>query len=167
MVLTRRRVLAGAAALAAAPAAAQTPPPPKPGQTVVIDGRTVHLTVPDQTWKTLTSTKVRSDRKRGVMLADFPEGVQALNGRPFAIQGFILPLEASPRFSRFLLTKTNFACGFCPPPQPTEVIDVRLGRGRRVKATLDPVRVSGRLELVASSEESVFYRLHDAVMVRA
>jgi hypothetical protein len=162
--LYRRTFLAGFAAAAfAPPALAQTRRPPKPGETVVIDGKTVHLTVPDQTWKLLNSTKVTSDRKKGVMLAAFPEPVKALDGKPMQIAGFILPLEATPQFERFLLTKTNFACGFCPPPLPTEVIEVKLGRGK-AKATLDPVKVRGRLELVASSEESVFYRLHDAAM---
>lgn len=161
--LSRRGLLGGLAAAAAAPALAQAKRPPKPGETVVIDGKVVHLTVPDQTWKLLNSAKVTSDRKKGVMLAQFPQPLAALNGKALKIAGFILPLEATPQFDRFLLTKTNFACGFCPPPLPTEVIEVKLGRGR-TKATLDPVTVRGRLELVASSEESVFYRLHDAAM---
>lgn len=161
-VHTRRSLLAFGAAALAAPALAQ--PQPKPGQTVVIDGKTVHLAVGDPTWKVLNTAKVTTDRKKGVMLAAFPPPLAGMNGKPLTIAGFVLPTEAKPRFTRFLLTKTNYACGFCPPPLPTEVIEVALSKGQ-AKATLDSVRVRGRLELVASSEESVFYRLRDAEMV--
>jgi uncharacterized protein len=161
-LICRRTFLALGAAALAVPAAAQ--PQPKPGDTVVIDGKTVHLAVGDPTWKVLNSAKITTDRKKGVMLAAFPPPLAKLNGRSLTLQGFILPVEASPTFGRFLLTKTNFACGFCPPPAPTETVEVRLAR-RKVKATLDPVKVQGRLELIGSSEESVFYRLVDARMV--
>jgi hypothetical protein len=41
---------------------------------------------------------------------------------------------------------------------------VKLSR-QQIRAHLDEIRVRGRLELVASSDESVFYRLHDAILV--
>jgi hypothetical protein len=157
----RRNFLALAAAALASPVLAQ--PQPRPGQTVVINGKTVHLATADKTWKVLNSAKITTDRKKGVMLAAFPPPLAGLNGKPLTIGGFILPVEATPRFTRFLLTKTNYACGFCPPPLPTEIIEVTLTKGS-AKATLDEVRVKGRLELAASSEESVFYRLRDAAM---
>jgi hypothetical protein len=53
-----------------------------------------------------------------------------------------VPLVATPKFDRFLLTKTNYACGFCPPPGPTEAIEVRLAK-QRIAATLDEIRVAG------------------------
>ncbi len=161
-VHTRRSLLAFGAAALAAPALAQ--PQPKPGQTVVIDGKTVHLAVGDPTWKVLNTAKVTTDRKRGVMLAAFPPPLAAKNGQPLTIRGFIVPLVAAPKFDRFLLTKTNYACGFCPPPAPTEAIEVKLRR-QQIKAHLDEIQVQGRLTLVASSEESVFYRLDDAAVV--
>lgn len=163
--LHRRSLIAAMFALGAAPGYAQTrTQQPKPGDTVVINGKTVHLATSDPSWKLLNSAKVTTDRKRGVMLAAFPGPLAQLNGKTMAIGGFILPLEATPQFTRFLLTKTNYACGFCPPPAPTETIEVRLGRGK-VRATLDEIRVRGRLELVGSSEESVFYRMHDATVL--
>jgi hypothetical protein len=159
----RRRLLAALGA-AGGLAAFQAPlKPPKPGDTVVINGKTVHLATGDPGWKLLNTAKVTTDRKRGVMLAAFPPPLAARNGQPLTIRGFIVPLVATPKFDRFLLTKTNYACGFCPPPAPTEAIEVKL-RKQRIKAHLDEIKVQGRLVLVASSEESVFYRLEDAVV---
>jgi hypothetical protein len=115
LVFDRRRLLA-ALTLGAAGGLLAARKPPAPGDTVVIDGKTVHLATRDAGWKLLGSAKVTSDRKRGVMLAAFPPPLAAQNGKPLAISGFIVPLVATPRFDRFLLTKTNYACGFCPPP---------------------------------------------------
>ena len=165
--LDRRRLLAALTLGAAGGLAALKQPalkPPAPGATVQIDGKTVHLTTQDAGWKLLNTAKVTTDRKRGVMLAAFPPPLAARNGQPLAISGFIVPLVATPRFDRFLLTKTNYACGFCPPPGPTEAIEIKLAK-QQIRATLDEIRVRGRLELVASSDESVFYRLHDAALV--
>lgn len=161
----RRSILALAAGvLAAGPALARSRPQPKPGQTVVIDGKTVHLATSDPAWKLLNSAKVTTDRKKGTLNAAFPAPLMARGGQAMEVRGFILPIVAEPSFDRFLLTKTNYACGFCPPPLPTETIEVRL-KGRKTRATLDEVKVRGRLELVASNEDSVFYRLHDAALL--
>ena len=162
-----RRQLLAALVLGAAGglAAFQAPPPqPKPGDTVTIGGKVVHLATGDPGWKLLNSAKVTTDRKRGVMTAAFPPPLQAQAGKPLTIRGFIVPLVATPKFDRFLLTKTNYACGFCPPPGPTEAIEVKLRKGA-VRATLDEIKVQGRLELVGTSEESVFYRLNEAAVV--
>lgn len=162
--LNRRRLLAVLTVGAAGGLAAFQPKVPKPGDTVVINGKTVHLATRDVGWKLLGGAKVTTDRKRGVMLAAFPPELAARDGKPLVISGFIVPLVATPRFDRFLLTKTNYACGFCPPPGPTEAIEVKLRKGQ-IRATLDEIRVQGRLELVGTSDESVFYRLHDAAVV--
>lgn len=162
--LDRRSLLTAGAAFAAGGTAWAAPPQPTPGQTVQIDGRTVHLATADPGWRLLNSARVTSDRRRGVMLAAFPDPLKAQDGHSLTIGGFIVPLVAEPRFDRFLLTKTNYACGFCPPPAPTEVIEVRLAR-QRIAATLDEIKVRGRLELVGSSADSVFYRLHEAAVV--
>ncbi len=164
IVLDRRRLLCAALAAGVAPPAFAAPPQPKPGQTVQIDGKTVHLATRDPGWRLLNSAQVTTDRRRGVMLAAFPEPLKAQDGKTLSIGGFIVPLVAEPKFDRFLLTKTNYACGFCPPPLPTEVIEVTLAR-QRIRATLDEIQVRGRLELIGSSADSVFYRLHDAVVV--
>ena len=161
----RRQLLAALTLGAAGGLAAQAPlPAPKPGATVNIGGKVVHLATSDPGWKLLNSAKVTSDRKSGIMTAAFPPPLQAQGGKPLTIRGFIVPLVATPKFDRFLLTKTNYACGFCPPPGLTEAIEVKLRKGA-IRATLDEIQVQGRLELVGSSEESVFYRLNDAAVV--
>ncbi len=119
-----------------------------------------HFVNNDPGWNLLNEAKVTSDTGKGEFTADFPGDVRHLEAKPFGISGFMMPLEATPRTLHFVLVRRNTACPFCPPNTPTEAIEV-FSRGL-VKYTGEEVTVKGRLKLVSSSAQGLFYQLESA-----
>ena len=89
-----------------------------------------------------------------------PPQVRALAGREIDVTGFMLPLDPSPMFSHFLLTRNTPVCAFCPPGEPNEVIEVNLAQ--YVKATSEPVTVHGRFVLQDNGQQGLFFQLDRA-----
>ena len=117
----------------------------------------------DPGWDLLTQAKTDVDRENGALTAQFPPFLRNLSGKPFKIEGFMLPLEPGRDAIHFALKRRNSGCPFCPPSQPTEAVEVMLRRSIRV--TSDLVMVTGRLSLRPSSDQGLFYMLTDAVVV--
>lgn len=116
----------------------------------------------DPTWTLLLQTKVVTDHAKGLMTATFPESVKRLAGKPFSIEGFILPLSAGRQAMHFALTRRNTSCRFCPPSEPTESVEVMLTRPIKMTGALITVR--GELGLLASSDLGMFYQLKGALV---
>ena len=119
-----------------------------------------HYVNNDPIWDRLNAARITADRDRGVYRASFPPELQRLNGAEVRIAGFVLPLEASSASRHFSLVRRNTGCPFCPPNAPTEAVEVFAQAP--VRYTGDEVVVTGRFELVASSEDGLFYRLRQA-----
>ena len=119
-----------------------------------------HATNNDPAWTTLADTEVMESRNKGLMFARFGPTVSKLKGADFEISGFMTPLEAAPQTRHFILTRRDTTCPFCPPNAATEAVEVTLDRP--VAFTRSEVRVEGRLELVSTSDASLFYRLASA-----
>ena len=119
-----------------------------------------HYVNNDPVWDELNAAVVKADFRRGVYEARFPKALEARRGKPVRIAGFILPLEASPTSAHFSLVRRNTGCPFCPPNAPTEAVEVFARRP--VAYTGEEVTVTGRLQLVSSSADGLFYRLDDA-----
>ncbi len=119
-----------------------------------------HATNNDPAWGTLADTAVSEDKDKGLLLARFGPAVSRLKGADFEISGFMTPLETALQTRHFILTRRDTTCPFCPPNRPTEAVEVELDRP--MAFTRDEVRVEGRLQLNASSEASLFYRLTGA-----
>lgn len=120
----------------------------------------VHIQNDDPGWSILNRAKVSIDEAKGYMVAAFDDAARALDGKPFTIGGFMLPLDASQSFNHFVLTRRNTTCAFCPPNEPTEAIEIFTDQ--TLAFTQDEYRVSGVLELIAEASEGLFYRMHGA-----
>jgi hypothetical protein len=107
-----------------------------------------------------TSTRFKVDAAKGLYIASFDKPIQAANGKPFTVSGYVLPLETTPSFRHFVVTRRNTGCPFCPPNEIGEAVEVFVRRP--VKYTQAEVTFTGRLKLVSSSAEGMFYRLEDA-----
>lgn len=122
----------------------------------------VHIQNDDPGWTILNRAKVSVDEQKGFMVAAFDDAAKALDGKPFTIGGFMLPLDASQSFTHFVLTRRNTTCAFCPPNEPTEAIEIFTDRA--LSFTQDEYRVSGVLELVAEASDGLFYRMRNATV---
>lgn len=114
----------------------------------------------DPVWALLRQTPIKADLARGVFTAAPPPQVRALAGREIDVTGFMLPLDPSPMFSHFLLTRNTPVCAFCPPGEPNEVIEVNLDQ--YVKASSEPVTVHGRFVLQDNGQQGLFFQLDRA-----
>jgi hypothetical protein len=119
-----------------------------------------HFQNNDPGWTLLNEAKVTSDTTKGQFTASFPDNLRQLEARPFSISGFMMPLDIPMPTLHFVLLRRNTACPFCPPNTPTEAIEV-FSRGL-VKYTGEEVTVHGKLKLVSSSSEGLFYQLESA-----
>ncbi|MEL7296601.1 MAG: hypothetical protein AAGJ86_03005 [Pseudomonadota bacterium] len=93
------------------------------------------------------------------LVAVFPTAVSEQSGKTVKISGFMTPLEASAKQSRFLLTSSPPHCYFDIPGGPAGTVEVLAKQGIEISWT--PVVMEGRLETIARGNGTV-YRLHDA-----
>lgn len=154
--MSRMLILSMLVLLAADPASAALPmqPPAERARQALMPVSS------DPTWALLRQTPIKADLARGVFTAAPPPQVKALAGREMDVTGFMLPLDPSPMFSHFLLTRNTPVCPFCPPGQPNEVIEVNLAQ--YVRATSEPVTVHGRFVLQDNGQQGLFFQLDRA-----
>ena len=114
----------------------------------------------DPLWQTLLKTKISVDTEKGLYSAKFSDDIKKLNGQKIKVTGFIVPLEPTITFKHFLLSKKTPVCGFCPPGEPNEVIEVFANKLEKWQDTL--VVYEGQFELVNNREQGVFFRLNNA-----
>jgi uncharacterized protein len=124
--------------------------------------RALQLTLPTADgpqWAKLRKTKVWVDEPTQLFRASHPAEVRALAGKPFKIQGFMLPLEMAERTTRFLISPYTPVCFYHPPAEPNEVIEVWLKRP--IRAGYHLVEVEGVLALTDNGEKGLFFQIHD------
>lgn len=116
-------------------------------------------------WDKLADTKETQKRIQDVnrLVAVFGPGVKALDGQPFTVAGFFLPLDTGETSRSFLLSSLAPTCPFCPPPGPADLIQV--SAAEPVTATLDQVRLEGTLRLSAEDVNGIYFHLENARVV--
>ena len=119
----------------------------------------------DKQWAVLATTVIGEDLERGLFTARHTARVRALSGRPMTITGYVMPLETTPTFSHFLLTRYTPVCNFCPPGAPNEVIEVIAATP--IAATQDLIQVSGPFALADNGEQGLFFRIEGAIVRKA
>ena len=122
-----------------------------------------HYVNNDPTWDRFNAARITPDMKVGEYRATFPPDLAARDNKPLRLAGFILPLEASTSSAHFMLVRRNTGCPFCPPNAPTEAVEVF--SVRPVNYTGAEMAATGRLKLVASSADGLFFRLDGASVV--
>ena len=95
-----------------------------------------------------------------LLAAEFPDDIQALEGRTIRVQGFMMPLEQGDRQRHFLLSKSTPSCFYCAPGGPESVVEIKADRG--LAFTFDALVLEGELELLDPNEMGMFYRLKNA-----
>ena len=155
----------------ATPAPATAPAPAAPGL-VAGTGPGVHS--PDSPfaplparadvvpWSVLTSVKTKTEKNR--ILPVFEPAQLQLNQKVQRIQGFMMPLDPGEKQTHFLLSSVPLTCGFCTPGGPESMVEVKTKTP--VKATMEPVVVEGRFQVLADDPYGLYYRMTDAVGVR-
>jgi hypothetical protein len=125
------------------------PKPPKPffsGRPVDIgrigapdDGTPAPPPVPEGRW--MSTPRASSSTPAPV--------VAGLDGKRVHIGGYVVPLDFdATRISEFLLVPFVGACIHVPPPPANQIVYVKAQQAFEIKATFDPVWVTGTLKVV-------------------
>lgn len=114
----------------------------------------------DLRWVDFHDAQVTADRAAGRYTARFSSMLLKMDGQPLVITGYMLPVGTAMATTHFVLTRRSATCPFCPPNEPTEAMEVF--SQKLVTTTQAPVTVQGKLHLVASSEQGLFFRLDEA-----
>ncbi len=113
-------------------------------------------------WSFLTNVKTRIEKNR--VLPVFPPEIQALDGKPQRVQGFMMPLEPGEKQTHFLLSSVPLTCSFCLPGGPESMVEVKTKTP--VRYGMEPVVVQGRLSVLRDDPYGLYYRITDAVPVK-
>ena len=116
----------------------------------------------DPMWEKLAKTKISFDDKKGLYSATYPEEIKAIEGKPFAINGFMMPLEATETFNRFILSRRPPSCPFCPPGEPNEIIEVFTQKPTKWRE--EAITVSGTFGFTNQQELGMFFTLKQATI---
>ena len=114
----------------------------------------------DLRWVFFHDAKIVADDARGIYKASFSPALAKMEGQPFDITGYMLPVEPTTHAAHFILTRRSTGCPFCPPNEPTEAIEIFAVQP--IDYTQAPITVQGRLHLVAQTQTGLFYRLDQA-----
>ena len=113
-------------------------------------------------WSFLTNVKTRIEKNR--VLPVFPPEIQALDGKPQRVQGFMMPLEPGEKQTHFLLSSVPLTCSFCLPGGPESMVEVKTKTP--IRYGMEPVVVQGRLAVLRDDPYGLYYRIVDAVPVK-
>lgn len=115
-----------------------------------------HLPLDENTalWRDLAQVRL------GGLAGDpqFPMRVSALDGRPVAVRGFMVPLGDGAAHNRFILAANPVSCPACQSPSPSSMLYVH--SQIPLSETREPVTLAGTLRL--RPQEGLFYRLDRA-----
>ena len=113
-------------------------------------------------WQELMKARIRYEEDS--VSVDFPAAVQEAATSEVLLTGFMMPLEPEMVQRRFLLTSNPPSCFFHIPGGPAGAVEVFAPEG--IEASLSPMVMAGRLELLETMEFGVIYRLQDAKLVQ-
>jgi uncharacterized protein len=116
-------------------------------------------------WRTLADVSVKREKDR--MVPTYSKQVSALNNKEVKIEGFMIPLDPStPKEQKhFVLTAMPQSCSFCLPPVGMEGI-VEVKTTKPVPVTIEPVRISGKLNVLTDDPMGLYYRITEAQPVK-
>lgn len=161
--------------LGSAPAAAPAPTPTPgalPGSVPSGQGAGVHsplspfAPLPKRNdvvpWSVLTDVETRIENRRIVPV--YSPAVRKLNQKQVRLQGFMMPLGPGEMQRHFLLASVPLTCSFCTPGGPESMVEVRTREP--VKYSLGAVVVQGKLQVLQSDPQGLYYRISGAVGVK-
>lgn len=113
-------------------------------------------------WSVLADL-TKKTTKNGIVPVFGPQQ-QGMDKTVQRIQGFMMPLDAKPLQTHFLLTSVPLTCSFCIPGGPESMVEIKTKTP--VRNTLDPVVVEGRFTVLNNDPYGLYYRVVEAVQVK-
>jgi hypothetical protein len=111
-------------------------------------------------WETLAT--VSYDPYAPNFVPIFSDTLKKMNGKYVELVGFMIPLSAQKKQTRFVLTPYSLGgCSFCVGGGgPESLVDIR--PSKPIEFTYDPITITGRLELLQKDSSELFFRISKA-----
>lgn len=116
----------------------------------------------DPMWERLAKTKISFEDKTGLYSATYPSDIKAMEGKPFTINGFMMPLEATESFNHFILSRRPPTCPFCPPGEPNEVVEVYTTKPTKWRE--EAITITGTFGFTNQQELGMFFTVKQATI---
>lgn len=114
----------------------------------------------DPRWSMFRGVQVDTDLAKGVAVAHFPPELTKISGHTMEIAGYMMLLDANDVTRHFILTRRSTGCPFCPPNEANEAVE--LFTEKPVQFESRQVLVTGKLTLLPSSDQGLFFRVQGA-----
>lgn len=114
----------------------------------------------DPMWEKFIRCKVKLDEKKHTYSITYTPEVKALEGKQMTVSGFMMPLDATETFKHFLLSKRTPTCGFCPPGEPNEIVEVFTSSPIAYDEGI--VTVTGTMHFTNNPDMGLFFQLKNA-----
>ncbi|MEL6865206.1 MAG: hypothetical protein AAFP19_12335 [Bacteroidota bacterium] len=119
-------------------------------------------------WKTLSKItfKKKYDELMGfkIDVPVFSEEIKALEGQEVTVKGYIVPVEGYKSHTEFILSAFPYnMCFFCGGAGPETVMEVSAVEA--IKYTIDPITVTGILELNDDDINRLIYAIKEVKIV--
>ncbi len=112
------------------------------------------------TWEALADLQIVENKTSWEM--EFGPEVKKLDGKDIQINGFMMPLETTMVQKHFILSMLPLdGCQFCAPGTQSQFIEVKM-EDKGIEYTMQPIEVSGTLELLPDAPMGVFFLIKDA-----
>lgn len=98
------------------------------------------------------------------ILPVFNDAQKGMDKTTQRIQGFMVPLDAKPTQTHFILTSVPLTCSFCTPGGPESMVEVKAKTP--VRYSLEPVVVEGKFAVLHNDPYGLYYRVVEAVPVK-
>lgn len=98
-------------------------------------------------------------------LKNLPAAVQALDGKPVVLRGFLTPLYEFDDIHEFVLVANHMSCCFGVPAGISGQVQVKLAGEKGLPNTNEPLEVRGTFRVVETKEQGYIlsiYRIDDA-----
>ena len=111
-------------------------------------------------WETLAT--VSYDPYAPIFVPIFSDTLKKVNGKYVELVGFMIPLSAQKKQTRFVLTPYSLGgCSFCVGGGgPESLVDIR--PSKPIDFTYNPIAITGRLELLQKDPSELFFRISKA-----
>jgi hypothetical protein len=113
-------------------------------------------------WELLAKVTTKPVGKR--IVAHYPASIMRLNKSEATLVGYMMPLSAGQKQTKFLFSYTASTCSFCLPAGPEGVVEVESKSG--IKMSYEPMAIKGTFKVLVDDPGGMYYKLENASLIQ-
>ncbi len=113
-------------------------------------------------WELLSKVTTKPVGKR--IVAHYPASIMRLNQAEATLVGYMMPLSAGQKQTKFLFSYSASTCSFCLPAGPEGVVEVNAKAG--IKMSYEPMAIKGIFKVLLDDPGGMYYKLENAILIQ-